>query len=307
VAINVSSLESILLRTDEILDNPDEFWENDDAYRLAKRWHDINDISFETQNYYERWIESLEEINRLTEEQKRNHVSFKLMNEIIRKKEVFDESALPHICSFLPQIDINLNTTVYLTMHTLPWAIMVNGDVLINVMHSHYEDRRSSNDFMNTIVHEVFHIGYGRNRGYRKETELENSFIYDNILDAFQNEGMATYAGYKAQKFFPASGEKDYILLEDINEVERLLIMLNDFFLEVETGNFSNSELRSKAWSIGVMQRAYYVVGSFMAKTIDEISGRKSLIETIEQGPVYFISAYNKLVKPEMQVFEFKQ
>ena len=300
--IDVSSLESILLRTAEILDNPDEFWKNDGAYDLAKKWHDINKISIDTLNYYNSWIEHLEEINNLTEVQKQSHSSFKLMNEIIQKKEVFDEYALPHICSFLPKNDVNLNTTVYLTGHTLAWAFMTHSEIVINVLHSHYKGR-SANDFMNIAVHEAFHIGYGKNRSYRKEIELENLSMY-NILDSFHNEGMATYVGYKAQDFFPAHDEKDYIMLEDTNEVKRLMKLLNDFLQKAKT--LSDDELWSKAWEIGTTQRAYYVVGSFMAKTIDEKSGRRSLIETIENGPMSFISIYNKLVNPELQMYEFK-
>lgn len=302
VTLDISSLESVLLRTQTILDKPDEFWKNDGAYDLAKKWHDINKISVDTLNYYNNWIKSLEEINNLSEEQKQNHASFKLMNEIIQKKEVFDIYALPHLCSFLPMNDINLNTTVYLTAYTLPWAFMTHSNIVLNVLHPHYEGK-DANDFMNTTVHEVFHIGYGKNRKNRKETKTLSPRIYA-ILDSFHNEGLATYVGYKAQYFFPANDEEDYIMLEDINEVKRLLTMLNDLFKETNT--LTDNELNSKAWDIGTTQRAYYVVGAYMAKTIDEDLGRESLIETIEQGPIYFISTYNKLVEPEMQVIDIK-
>ena len=302
VTLDVSSLESILLRTDEILANPDKFWKNDGAYNLAKKWHDINKISLDTLNYYSTWIERLEEINDLTEAQKQNHSSFQLMNKILERKRIFDERALPHICSFLPENNVNLNTTVYLTGHTLPWAFMTHSNVVINVLHSHYKDK-SADDLMNTIVHEVFHIGYGKNRSYRTEIELENVNIYD-ILDSFHNEGMAVYTAYKAQKFFPAPDEEDYILLEDPKEVKRLLKILNDFFSKANS--LSEDELREKSWDVGIMKRGYYVVGSFMAKTIDEQSGRESLIETVKKGPMSFISTYNQLVEPEMHVYEFK-
>lgn len=302
VTLDISSLESVLLRTQSILDNPDEFWKNDGAYDLAKKWHDINKFPLDTLNYYDTWIKHLEEINKLTKEQKKDHPSFKLMNDIIQKKEVFDKYALPHLCSFLPKNDINLNTTVYLTAYTLAWAFMTHSNIVLNVLHPHYEGKYA-NDFMNTAVHEVYHIGYGKNRVYRKETRTVSPLIY-SILDSFHNEGLATYVGYKAQHFFPANEEEDYIMLEDIKEVKKLLKMLNELFKETNT--LSDNELKSKAWDIGTTQRAYYVVGAYMAKTIDEDLGRESLIETIEQGPIYFICAYNKLVEPEMQVFEFK-
>lgn len=302
VTLDVSSLESVLLKTDEILANPDKFWETDGAYNLAKKWHDINKISVDTLDYYSTWIERLEEINDLTETQKQNHSSFRLMNEIMDRKGIFDERALQHICSFLPENDVNLNTTVYLTGHTLAWAFMTHSNIVINVLHSHYKDK-NADYFMNTIVHEVFHIGYGKNRAFRTEDDLENPGIYD-VLDSFHNEGMAVYTAYKAQKFFPAPDEEDYVLLEDINEVKRLLKLLNGFFSEAKS--LSEDELRVKSWDLGIMQRGYYVVGAFMAKTIDEQLGREALIETIKKGPLSFISTYNQLAEPEMQVYEFK-
>lgn len=302
VTIDVSSLESILLKADKILDNPDLFWENDRAYNLAKKWHEINKISMNTNNYYQTWKNKLKEINKLTEEQKLNHPSFKLMEDIIRKKEVFDRQAIKHICSFLPKNNVNLNTTVYITGHTLAWALMTHGDILINVLHSHYSGK-VADDFMNTIVHEVFHIGYGKNRTFRTELELDDLKIYD-VLDSFHNEGLAVYTGYKAQDFFPAPEETDYIMLKDLKEVKRLLKTLNDFLSTAKS--LSEDELRVKAWDIGVTKRAYYVVGAFMAKTIDEKAGRESLVNTVKVGPMSFVSTYNKLVKPELQVYEFK-
>lgn len=301
MALDVSSLESVLLKTDEILANPDKFWETDGAYNLAKKWHDINKISVDTLDYYSTWIEHLEEINDLTEVQRLNHSSFRLMKEIMDRKGIFDERALQHICSFLPENDVNLNTTVYLTGHTLAWAFMTHSNVVINVLHSHYRDK-NADYFMNTIVHEVFHIGYGKNRAFRTEKELENSGIYD-ILDTFHNEGMAVYTAYKAQKFFPAPYEEDYVLLENPQEVQGLLKLLNGFFSEAKS--LSEDELRTQSWDIGIMKRGYYVVGAFMAKTIDEQLGREALIETIKKGPLSFVSTYNQLVDPEMQVYEF--
>ena len=101
---------------------------------------------------------------------------------------------------------------------------------------------------MNTIVHEVFHIGYGKNRDFRTEKKLANSGIYD-ILDTFHNEGMAVYTAYKAQKFFPAPYEEDYVLLEDPQEVQRLLKFISGFFSEAKS--LSDDELRKQSWDIG--------------------------------------------------------
>ncbi len=49
VSLKVSSLETILLHPDKILDNPDAFWETDAAYKLVKVrtfgiWNDLSRI-----------------------------------------------------------------------------------------------------------------------------------------------------------------------------------------------------------------------------------------------------------------------
>jgi tetratricopeptide (TPR) repeat protein len=302
VVFDVTSLEKVLLNPELILDDPDAFWENNPAYVLAKRWHHNNNISLDTRNYYSTWIEQLKEISALSENERQSNISFQIMQDILDLKDVFDSRAIPHICSFLPNNHVTLNTTVHLSGLTHAWAFMTNSNIVINLLHPHYEGK-VANDFMNTITHEVFHIGYGRNRYYRTEIELENS-IYYSMLDALQNEGMAVYMAYTAQEFFPFRSEQDYILLEDKKEVKRLRKLLNDLFKEADS--MSPDSLRKTAWDIGVMQRAYYAVGAHMAMTIDKKMGRAALIETVVKGPRSFVSCYNKLVKKKMRIFEFE-
>lgn len=48
-------------------------------------------------------------------------------------------------------------------------------------------------------------------------------------------------------------------------------------------------------WRKGVQERAFYVVGAYMSKKIEEEKGRGALIETIGKGARYFIDTYNDL------------
>lgn len=246
VTFDAKSLETVLLKPELILEDPDAFWKSDAAYTLAKRWHNNNNISLDTRDYYNTWIKHLEEINKLSEAERMESPSFQMMQDIIDLKNTFDSLAIPHICSFLPDNNVKLNTSVYLTGHTLAWAFMTNSQIVINLLHPHY-DGKTANDFLNTITHEVFHIGYGRNRYYRTEIELENAFLY-SMLDALHNEGMAVYMAYKAQDFFPSPDEMDNIMLENRKEVKRLRKELNELF--VEATSLPADSLRKRAWEL---------------------------------------------------------
>ena len=120
------------------------------------------------------------------------------------------------------------------------------------------------------------------------------------MLDALQNEGMATYVGYEAASLFPAPDEVDYRLLENPKDVARLLREVNDLFARV--GTVSVEELHRLAWQKGVTDRGYYVVGAVMAQTIDSRLGRAALIGTLSQGPLSFVRTYNSLVRGEERV-----
>ena len=114
------------------------------------------------------------------------------------------------------------------------------------------------------------------------------------MLDALQNEGLATYVAYEAQTTFPAPGERDYPMLDDPAQVRRLRMLLNGLFAQV--GTASADQVTRWAWTRGVTMRGYYVTGAHMARTIDAARGRDALIATIRQGPVSFVRAYNTLV-----------
>jgi hypothetical protein len=109
-------------------------------------------------------------------------------------------------------------------------------------------------------------------RELRYEDKLDDDFVYNTVLDGLQNEGIATYVGYRVGEIFPNNEEPDYVMLDDPAAVRRKLATLNELFGLV--GTVSVDSLLGLAWDEGVIGRAYYVVGAHMAKTIDEERGR---------------------------------
>lgn len=122
---------------------------------------------------------------------------------------------------------------------------------------------------------------------------------------------MATYVGYRALYEFPNYDpdpkRDDYGFLQDTLIFERLHDLLNTVLkkvpslLETEKGQ---KELQDTLWQIGSMDRAYYVIGCYMAKVIDEKLGRQALVETISTGPQSFLHKYNSLVDDKLKVFD---
>jgi hypothetical protein len=71
--------------------------------------------------------------------------------------------------------------------------------------------------------------------------------------------------------------------------------------VETEVGR---KELQDSLWIVGTTDRAFYVVGCYMAEIIDEKLGRDVLVETISKGPKSFLNTYNSLVEEKYLVFD---
>jgi hypothetical protein len=117
---------------------------------------------------------------------------------------------------------------------------------------------------------------------------------------------MATYIGYMALKEFPNCRtdmlKDDYKLFENLDDLNALLDRINELFMKVH--ELGEKELKDSLWQLGSMERAYYVIGCYMAKVIDEKSGRLSLIETITDGSQSFLNKYNSLVDDKLKVVD---
>lgn len=301
IKFNTNSLRNILLEPETILENPRLFWATDSAYILSKGWHNVNKISLDDKNYYDKWLTSINEFVAVPENERKSNPAFQILKEIENRIPLFEDKSIKLLNDFLPQNDLKFNTTIYFTTKTYAFAFMHNSLILSDVLSPYFE--QNPDKIFNSITHECFHLGYGFNRYLRKEMELENSFIYNTLLDGLQNEGIATYLGYLAKDFFPSENDRDYLKLNNQSEVKLLFQKINGLFEVAE--QIPLDSLQKKAWEIGVVQRGYYIVGASMAKTIDEKLGRESLIETIATGPLNFVEVYNELAETDYKIFTF--
>jgi hypothetical protein len=297
IVFDVSSIEHIFLRPEDILANTERFWKEDGAYRLAKLWHESNNIPIPL----DEWRENLKRIVSTPASERSAHPVFALGKALADSHAEFMKQALPHLCSYLPDTDVRLDTTVYFTAFTRARSFMTHDNIVVNIMSPYWKGDRQH--LLNAILHEIFHIGYGRNPTSQKLASKTDDRFY-GMLRPLQNEGMATYVAFMAVAMYPAAGEKDYQLLANPADVIELRRKLNALF--EQAASLSADELQKRSWDIGVMQRAYYIVGADMARTIEGKSGRKALNETITKGPRSFVATYKALVPAAERIVELR-
>jgi len=296
--ISTASLETILLHPETILEDPDAFWATDEAYQLSTSWHRNTGVGRESRDYDRKWLAFIGEMAATPPDERAAHPAFEALEGIRARVPLFEERSVPLLDSFLPANGLVFDSTIHLTTRTYSFQFMTNGQIVADPLSDYFGGDLDM--LFNLVTHECFHIGYGWNRYLRTEFELEDSFVYNTLLDGLQNEGMAVYVGYKTREFFPAPQEEDYHMLDDPSEVRRQIAALNGL-IEM-TRAASGETLTKHAWRIGVVDRAYYVVGAHMARTIDEALGRDALLQTIATGPLNFVDVYNRLVEESMRV-----
>lgn len=291
ITFNTETLEKIVNDPNAVLENEEAFWEDEKPQEYTRRWAEAVNYTIR----YDEWREQIRNWAEIPPGERKSQVFMENATRIIKGKEVFLERALPHLCSYLPE-DANLDITVHFTAF-IPSRAFAMGEIVINIAASYWNN--DADNILNALVHEIFHVGYGYCRDIRTEEKLEDETLY-GMLDNFQNEGVCTYVGYMAQSIFPAPDEKDYTLLDNMADVDRLLKDVNTVLSKV--GELSDEEIQKLAWEKCVIGRGYYVVGAHMCRVIEDKKGREALIETLLKGPVSFVRLYNSLVEEEMKI-----
>ena len=299
VNFDVSSIEAIVNDPANILNNQEEFWETDAAYRLSAAWHDGVGVP-RGEELTEVWRGELKALAMMPLTERQNMPYYRQALDVNKNQEIFREKAVPHLLSFLPNLHpIKIDTTVFLTAFTHAYAFSTNGQMVIS--HSSSFWGNDLNKVLNLLTHELFHVGHGNSLGYAKEDPLEDS-LKNEFLMTLHGEGIATYVGYTIQDVFP-SVIQDHVMMNDPNTVREKIAHVNAIFEKADTTEAG--KLRGLSWDVGVEERAYYVTGGHMARTIDQSLGRVALVSTIEYGPLSFIDTYNKLVPKEEQILRF--
>ncbi len=290
-----SSIKRIFTNPEWVLEDVHGFWEREPPYKTTMEWSDATRVPID----YEGFRAKLEELKIQSPEDRRRHKAYWLSERIMESAPTFKTRALPHVCSYLPEgtkVDSVVRTACFIP----PWAYCARGSVIINTSHRHWED--DAGMALNIVVHELFHMGFGRYIEPVDFSKMETrEQTVDLITTSLQNEGMATYVAYRARSIFPSSTvDSDYTMLENRADVLRLGEKINRLLELGRSEPFG--EIRDTIWQEGVMTRAYYVVGAHMAGRIEEALGRGVLVETIVKGSRFFVEAYNNLPSDGLKI-----
>lgn len=293
VRFDISSIERIFNDPQWVIDNLDKFSNEDVAYRLADAWHEGSGYPKDP----EYWMEQMEGLATKTTTERFEEPGYRLAKGLYESSDLFQEKAVAHVESFLPNIDrIHEETVIFITAFTVPYSFMNQGHSVIDATSPYWKG--DLNFTLNDTTHELFHVGYARNHEFRKEAALESE-LKNSLVEQLQNEGIATFVGYAVQDIFPCKSP-DHSMMDEPDALRERIAMVNNIFGGVDTR--SSEETEKLSWDDGVMARAYYVAGGHMARTIDQELGRGALIKTIAQGPLYFVQTYNSLVPPEAKI-----
>jgi tetratricopeptide (TPR) repeat protein len=296
VGFQIESIERIILRPEEILEDINGFLAADDAYQLSASWHKNNNIPLERDQLRQK----LERAAAASPEERESNPSLALARAIKAEESHFVDTTIPHILSFLPTNSLQMETRIHLTAFTSAYAFMTNTQIVADVTSPKLGG--SAESILNILLHEVYHIGYGINRLLRSEEPLVDRRKYF-ALDVLHNEGLATYVAWEARHMYPYEDFDDYRMLEDAETIRGKVGKVNEIFSKIDS--LPADEWSSLSWEQGVRNRAYYIAGAHMSRLIDGELGRASLTETIEKGPRSFVSIYNTLVDEDLQIIEF--
>ena len=283
ILFNTEALEKMVYDPGWVLENEEEFWSDYPSQRYTRDWSDQVKYPID----YEKWRATVKAWSEVPTKTREGMDFLKNAERIIEGRQVFIDKALPHICSYLPD-DANLDISVHFTAYVPPRAFAM-GEIVINMTATYWNN--NPNNILNTMVHELFHVGYSYCENLRGDKE-EGQLI--DILRNIHSEGVCTYIGYMAQVIFPAPDEKDYDMLNNSKDIQRHHKNVNEILSKI--GILSREDLDKLSWDTGVMERSYYVTGAHMCRVIEEKAGKEVFKRTLLDGPRAFFETYNGLV-----------
>jgi hypothetical protein len=291
ITFDTSALEKIVREPRQVLDNADAFWRDEKAQVYTMMW--AKDVNYDLSR--DAWRRALEKLAALRPDEREAHPLLKVAEAIIARRDEFLAAALPRVCAYFPA-DARMDVPIYFTAYIPPRSFAKVG-IVVNVAAAYW--KANPDNILNSLVHELGHVGYSRCRERRGEKPLHPEAMY-RMLESLQNEGICTYIGHEAVPAFPAPDEADYRLLESPDDVTRLLRKVNGLLAQV--GRLDSGELARRSWREGVTNRAYYIAGAHMSGVIDTRLGRAALVGSLTEGPAAFASLYNSLVEQDRRI-----
>jgi hypothetical protein len=302
VTFDMSSIEKIFQNPEEVLEDVQGFWENEAAYMATKKW--------EPPGYPIHYGEFEGKVSELANQRQIDrdlHPDFVFAKKILEAAPGFYEKGLDHVLSYLPdetvlKARVLLGCFIYLGKQEpkfSPSGFVVGDSVVFNVSHKTWNFDTS--EILHLLTHELVHVAHHQ---FHETLPLQDADtpqkLIDHILWQLHNEGMATYIAYRVQEVLPTTEDRDYLLLESPDEVKRLIGDVNQLLEQAKTEPLDR--LEKEVIERGISQRAFYVVGAYMAQSIEKKLGKDFLVSSFLKGPSHFVKLFNSIAVEDVKI-----
>jgi len=294
--IDDSAVRAVLKNPELALVKRDSIWQTHEGYRQMLAWHTRQSVPRDF-GFYEFALNDMLSDNPIFTKDKNYLETINRVQEIHRDKGgIINE----HLSSYLPG-NKTFTAYAYFIAFVSSYAFSLEDKLVIDIGSPRWQNNPGF--ILNTVIHEIYHIGYELYTpdkwGFTPKTKDE---FLQKTLAVIQNEGMATYIAYKALEKIPSDyKDPDYKLLENQESVDKAFKQTNQLIQDAETANIDS--LNEKAWVIGTLKdRAFYVTGSFIAKTIEENHSKEFLVDLVKKGGRQYVNEYNKIANDKRQI-----
>ncbi len=307
INFNTESIDYIYSHPEDILADPEKFLEEDRAYQLLAQHRGRTNDPFK----FNRWLKKIEKLASLSGDKRKEQVPFRLYEQIITHQESFCEEVAANVLSYLPE-ETEFDVTIYLTAHegSAP-AFAAKQEIVFSLSHpllintAMIHESTGLSAFYNLGLHELFHIGFAANFEHLSKEEHRKNEIIIDVLTVLQNEGIATHISHRMNPEYPTPFEWFIYLVDNENIVRWFIGEINEILADGSPppplGEAYN-QIYQRIGKIGYRWNGLYIVGGYMAMTIEDQLGREALIQTVQDGFNSFAETYNTLAAEDMKI-----
>lgn len=301
-----TSIEAIYHSPESILADPQAFLQNDPATMLLAEHRARVSDPFP----FNAWLNDIQALAGRPVEEREQRAPYRLYQRLLANQNSFCREVVTAVLPYLPD-GVDANVTIYLTaLEGSAAAFAKNGEIVFSLPHPIFAGAQRIHEptgvsaFYNLGLHELFHIYFASVYKWPTLAEHMANEVVMDMLMTLQNEGIATHISHQLNARYPSPFEW-FLYLVDQKPVVRLYINEMDklfaFAQTQPTGEAYDAIYRDIA-SLCYQKKGFYIVGAFMAMTIENELGREALVQTISGGYEAFVRTYNAVVEESMQI-----
>jgi hypothetical protein len=306
IRFDTTSIERIYFDPGSILANPENFLNEDQAYLLLVKSRAKGGYPFN----YDAWLNDIEKLASQPEEKRAQQIPFRLYELIMTHQQAFCQEIGEHVLAYLPE-GTDLEATIYLTALDEPVPAYTHGkEIAFSLSHPLFfyaakiHEPTGLSSFFNLALQELHHIGFSEGFEFPSlEEHIENEVVIDMLI-GLQIDGMATHIEYTLSQQYPSPFEYFLYLIDKEFIVRRYIKEMNELFAIAKTKPTGEAydDIYRQIGSLCYRRKGFYILGGYMAMTIESELGREALVQTISGGYEAFAETYNAVAGDGMKI-----